>query len=256
MKTLRFLFVLFFSIPALHADEPASTPLVFCNSHWPPYSYGGADSLAVGGYAIDFMEEISRRIERPLELQILPWLRCLKMAEQGKVDGIMLLTESEERKQFLEMTRPIIFDANLLWYRIDSPHARPRLTLADFKGLRIGVVRGFNYGEPFNTAVAQLDLKLDEAPSILSNFRRLDRGWIDVFLVNRMAANYSLHDYPVLRARLIAQEGPFEALGFRVGLSKAGRATNLKGQLDRAIEEMLEDGTVDRIMSEQPFEYL
>jgi polar amino acid transport system substrate-binding protein len=96
---------------------------------------------------------------------------------------------------------------------------------------------------------------VDEAPSILGNFMRLDRHWIDVFLVNRMAAEYSLHDYPLLRARVIAQEGPFEAVGFRVGLSKSGRAAGLLARFDRAIEDMREVGSIDRIMRDKPFEY-
>ncbi|MDX1560926.1 MAG: transporter substrate-binding domain-containing protein [Marinobacter sp.] len=242
-------------IQSVRSDQPSSQPLIFCNSHWPPYSYGDASGRAIGGYAKDFMEELSRRTMQPIDLRILPWLRCLKMAENGDFDGIMLLTENDERKQFLHMSRPIIFDANLLWYRMDSPHVRPRLTFADFEGLRIGVVTGFNYGEPFNNAVALLNLTLDEAPSILSNFKRLDRGWIDVFLVNRTAADYSLHDYPLLRSRMIAMDGPFEPVGFRVGLAKAGRAAHLLADFDEAIDAMQKDGTIARIMSEGPFEY-
>ncbi|WP_417566519.1 substrate-binding periplasmic protein [Marinobacter sp.] len=255
MKVLGYFLVLIFSAQAVCGDEPADGPLLFCNSHWPPYSYGDDEALAIGGYAVDFMNELSGRIARPVELRILPWLRCLKMAEDGDVDGIMLLTENEERKQFLLMSRPIISDANLLWYRSDSPHARPRSTFADLQGLRIGVVTGFNYGEPFNAAVVQLNLTVDEAPSILSNFRRLDRDWIDVFLVNRMAADYALHDYPLLKAGMVVQGGLFESVGFRIGLAKAGRAAGLLAEIDKALEDMHEDGTIDRIMLEEPFEY-
>jgi polar amino acid transport system substrate-binding protein len=255
MKVPGYLLVLLLSVEAVFGGEPADEPLLFCNSHWPPYSYGDDDGLAIGGYAVDFLTEVSGRIERPVELRILPWLRCLKMAEDGDVDGIMLLTENEERRQFMLMTRPIISDANLLWYRFDSPHARPRSTFAELQGLRIGVVTGFNYGELFNTSVVRSNLTVDEAPSILSNFRRLDRHWIDVFLVNRMAADYALHDYPLLKARMVAHEGPFEAVGFRIGLAKAGRAAGLLADIDKALEDMREDGTIDRIMLEEPFEY-
>lgn len=177
------------------------------------------------------------------------------MAEQGEVDGIMLLTESEERKQYLLMTDPLLFDANLLWYRHDSPNARERLAFEDLRGLRIGVVAGFNYGEPFNRAVEEYGLILDEAPSILSNFRRLDRNWIDVFPVNRMAAQYALHKHGALSSRLIAVAGPFETVGFRLGLARTGRAAGLVAQINDAIDSMQEDGTVDRILNQKPFEY-
>lgn len=242
-------------VSIVQAQDATAVPLHFCNSHWPPYSYGDANGRAVGGYAVDFVAEISRRIERPVKLSILPWLRCLRMAEQGEVDGIMLLTESEERKQYLLMTDPLLFDANLLWYRHDSPNARERLAFEDLRGLRIGVVAGFNYGEPFNRAVEEYGLILDEAPSILSNFRRLDRNWIDVFPVNRMAAQYALHKHGALSSRLIAVAGPFETVGFRLGLARTGRAAGLVAQINDAIDSMQEDGTVGRILNQKPFEY-
>ncbi|MEC7816003.1 MAG: transporter substrate-binding domain-containing protein [Pseudomonadota bacterium] len=230
-------------------------PLQFCNSHWPPYSYGDTRGDAVGGYAVDFMNEIASRVERPVKLSILPWLRCLRMAELGEVDGIMLLTENEERKRFLHLSIPLLEDENLLWYPKESPYARERTDFEDLRGLRIGVVTGFNYGEPFNQAVKELDLMTDEASSVLSNLRRLDRNWIDVFPVNRTAAEYSLYGHPNLRARLVAVDGPFEPVGFRLGLAKAGRAPELIEQINVAIATMHEDGTITRILSQEPFEF-
>lgn len=245
----------FFCASALAAEETTDAPLHFCNSHWPPYSYGDANGRAVGGYAVDFMKEIFARTGRPVRLSILPWLRCLKMAERGDVDGIMLLTASEERKQFLIMTDPLLSDANVFWYRRDNPGAQERLAFEELRGLRIGVVAGFNYGEAFNRAVTEYGLILDEAPSILSNFRRLDRNWIDVFPVNRLAADYALHNHSSLRSRFIAFNGPFEAVGFRLGLAKKGRAAGLIAPINEAINSMREDGSVERILRQVPFEY-
>ena len=237
------------------ADTATEEPLHFCNSHWAPYSYGDARGEAVGGYAVDFMLEISRRIERPFNLSVLPWLRCMRMAELGEVDGIMLLTENEERKRFLNLTIPLLEDENLLWYPKQSPYATERPNFSDLQGLRIGVVTGFNYGESFNRAVEEYDLILDEAASVLSNLRRLDRQWIDVFPVNRTAAEYALYDHPNLRSRLVAMDGPFEPVGFRLGLAKAGRAADLTERVNVAIATMHEDGTIADILSREPFEF-
>jgi hypothetical protein len=49
--------------------------------------------------------------------------------------------------------------------------------------------------------------------------------------------------------------GPFEPVGFRLGLAKAGRAGDLTEQINVAIATMLEDGTITRILSREPFEF-
>ncbi|OZB13212.1 MAG: hypothetical protein B7X58_09935 [Marinobacter sp. 34-60-7] len=133
------------------AEEPTEEPLHFCNSHWPPYSYCDALGNAVGGYAVDFMNEISRRLERPFKLSVLPWLRCMRMAELGEVDGIMLLTENAERKRFLNLTIPLLEDENLLWYLRDSPYARERRDFADLQGFRLGLAKAGRGGGSYRT---------------------------------------------------------------------------------------------------------
>lgn len=251
-KMLACLFLLL-AVPLVHAEESDGTaPLHFCNSHWPPFSYGNDKDQLIGGYAIDFIREISVRIRTPVQLSIMPWLRCLSMAKKGLVDGIMLLTPNDERRQFLHFTEPLLSDANLLWYRADNPHVADRRSFDELKGLRIGVVSGFNYGEAFKQAREDLKLDVEPAPSVRSNFLRLERGWIDVFLVNRVVADYNLLSRPDIRALLVSKQGPFEQVGFHVGLAKAGKGATLLEQFNTAISDMKRAGVIDIILHNPP----
>ncbi len=251
----KLILCLFFVItsPLLQAEERNSlAPLHFCNSHWPPYSYGDKRDQPVGGYAIDFMREISKRIDHPVRLSILPWLRCLDMNKNGQLDGIMLLTANEDRRRFLYLTEPLLQDANLLWYLNDNKHVADRTSFEDLQGLRIGIVKGFNYGEAFAEATERLQLAVEPAPSVYSNFVKLERGWIDVFLVNRVVADFTLLNYPDLKDRLVARNGPFKPVGFRVGLSQAGKAAKMLDQFNAAITDMTREGVVSTILQYPP----
>lgn len=246
-------FFLLLAASLAHAEGGDGTrPLNFCNSHWPPFSYGKNSDSLIGGYAVDFIREISVRTKTPVRLSIMPWLRCLSMAERGQMDGIMLLTPNEDRRQFLRFTEPLLFDTNLLWYRADSSQVADRRTFDEFKGLRIGVVSGFNYGEAFAQAREDLKLDVEAAPTVLSNFLRLERGWIDMFLVNQMVADYTLRDHPDLKALLVSKQGPFEPVGFHVGLARAGRGAAMLGEFNAAIADMKRGGVIDFILSNPP----
>ncbi|WP_203301508.1 substrate-binding periplasmic protein [Marinobacter sediminum] len=253
MSKLLFCLIMLFTSTLLPADESNSrAPLHFCNSHWPPYSYGDERAQPIGGYAIDFMREISRRIDHPVRLSILPWLRCLAMNKTGELDGIMLLTANKDRRRFLHLTEPLLHDANLLWYLKDNQHVADRTSFEELQGLKIGIVKGFNYGEAFAEATNKLGLNVEAVPTVYSNFLRLERGWIDVFLVNRVVADFTLLSRSDLKARLTIRKGPFEPVGFRVGLSKAGKAAPLLEQFNAAIADMTREGTVTNILKYPP----
>ncbi|AHI30084.1 hypothetical protein [Marinobacter similis] len=73
MRKLLVCLLFLIACPVLQAEvRDSRAPLHFCNSHWPPYSYGDKRAQPIGGYAIDFMREISKRIDHPVRLSILP----------------------------------------------------------------------------------------------------------------------------------------------------------------------------------------
>ncbi|MDI9246358.1 transporter substrate-binding domain-containing protein [Marinobacter sp. CHS3-4] len=240
------------SLSAFADDEPDERPLVFCNSHWPPFSYGGPSGEALGGYAVRFLQEISARTQIPMDLKILPWRRCLFFARQGEVDGIMMLTRNREREAFLTMTNALLSDSNLLWYRKDSEFVADRLSFEDLQGMTIGLTSGFNYGDAFARASEQLGLDTEESPTILSNFRKLDLGRVDVFLVNKVVAEYSLKADPLLRARFTLRQGPFPPVGFHIGLAKNGQGIRHLKAFNDAISDMAALGVIETILNEDP----
>lgn len=241
---------LLFSAAPASAEERAQ--LKFCEDPWAPYTFGEIGSAPESGMAAELFKELGERLDIDFELQLLPWKRCLFWAESGDYDGVMLLTRNEDRAAYLTFTESVHEDKNLVWHRADRRFDHSFENFSDLKGLRIGVAAGFNYGEAFKKAVKELDLEIEEAPNILSNLRRLDLGRIDVFLVNKPAAEFSMVEFPDLRERLSYSDGPFKALPFYIGLSKASPVVLELERFNQAITQMRNAGTLERIFNAQP----
>ncbi|WP_430415427.1 substrate-binding periplasmic protein [Marinobacter adhaerens] len=248
-------FLLTFSALMFFAESASAegrAQLRFCEDPWAPYTLGEIDSVPEGGIAVELFKELGERLDVDFQLRLLPWKRCLLWAETGDYDGVMLLTRNDERAAYLTFTDSVHEDKNLVWHQADRRFDHSFENFADFKGVRIGVTAGFNYGEKFNQAVEEFDLVVEEAPNILSNLRRLDLGRIDVFLVNKPAAEFSMVEFPDLRERLTYANGPFEALPFYIGLSKASPVIFELERFNQAIAHMRDEGTLERIFSAQP----
>lgn len=223
----------------------------FCEDPWPPYTIGSIGRQPEAGIAVELFRELEDRLGMTFELSLLPWKRCLLWAKQGKYDGVMLLTRNDDRATYLEFPAPVHRDANLVWARSDRSFDREFRSFKDFQGLKIGVTDGFTYGEAFNQAVAEHNLTLDSAPSILSNMLRLSLGRIDIFLVNGVAGESALEDQPHLRDALTVYRGPFDSVPFFIGLSKASPIKAHLPLFNEVLTDMKTDGTIERLFGIQ-----
>lgn len=222
--------------------------LELCQGVWPPYTLGEELSEPTGGIALEFVNEISNRISIPIAVQLLPWKRCVLLAKEGKKDGISLLTISSAREEFLEFSKPILADNNLVWFLKDREFEGDWQTFEDLKGLKVGVTSGYNYGDEFKNAISRYHLSVEDGPSLRSNFIKLGYGRIDVYLLNMPVAQMVLKDLPELRHKLSYNDKLFEKVAFAMGLSKQSKASKLIGRVNKAIEDMKQDETVKRIM--------
>ena len=224
----------------------------FCEDPWQPYTLGELGQPPTGGLAVELFKELELRLDVAFDLRLLPWKRCLLWAEQGVYDGVMLLTRNAKRATYLEFPTAVHQDANLVWARQDRVFNRDFRSFEDFKGLKVGVTAGFNYGDAFNQAVTEHQLQLDSGPTIVSNMLRLSLERIDIFLVNNVAGESALEEVPGLRDSLTVYRGPFEAVPFFIGLSKASPISGYLPQFNAALSDMKQDGTLTRIFGLQP----
>ena len=93
-----------FTISAVAADAQT---IKLVTGNYPPYEY--EEDGDIKGMAVTLINEAARRCNIAVKIQVVPWARALREAEEGLVDGVFSAIMTPERKQKLNFTtQPIV----------------------------------------------------------------------------------------------------------------------------------------------------
>ncbi|WP_372524462.1 substrate-binding periplasmic protein [Piscinibacter sp.] len=84
----------------------ADSTMTFVVDPFPPFTY--EENGAAAGPMSDTVRAVCEAIKVQCKLEVYPWRRALKLAEDGYVDGIYAIVDIPERRQFFYVTPPII----------------------------------------------------------------------------------------------------------------------------------------------------
>lgn len=153
---------------------------------WAPYAYLQDGQLR--GIDYEVTTRVFARLGVEVDVQILPWKRCLAMIEQGQADGILDIFQNESRQPYLVYApEPMSYVEFVLFQAGTRRH--PVSKLEDLTGLTVGTSPGYNYGAAFNEARY---FKREAAPSHEANFGKLVLGRIDLAITDRRVGHYLL----------------------------------------------------------------
>jgi polar amino acid transport system substrate-binding protein len=115
---------------------------------WPPYKV--VQNGTIGGIDALVLDEIARRTGLEFDYVECPWARCLIMLQNGSVDMITSIAQTEERKESMDFLEPPTRDhyAISFYTHVKAKHAISRYE--DLDGLDIGVIRSSAYFERFD----------------------------------------------------------------------------------------------------------
>jgi polar amino acid transport system substrate-binding protein len=152
---------------------------------WAPYVYE-EDGQATG-LDYEITREILRRLGMQLELQFMPWKRCLLSLEQGHADGILDIFHLPEREaQMLFVEEPLSDVEFVLFHARNRPYPYERLE--DLRGRVIGISPGYWYNDAtFRTSTL---FRREEAPTHEANLGKLIRHRVDLVVNDRRAGLY------------------------------------------------------------------
>ena len=144
-RLLLWLFVSCF-FPTL--ASAGSERLTVAYPQWPPYKI--AQNGTIGGIDALVLDEIARRTGLEFDYVECPWPRCLIMLQDGSVDMITSIAQTEERKESMDFLEPPTRDnyAISFYTNVKTKHAISRYE--DLYELDIGVIRSSAYFERFD----------------------------------------------------------------------------------------------------------
>lgn len=232
-----------------NANADNNNEITFASDPWPPYFMHNQLSHVNSGVGYDLVNELFTLIpDTKASFPKLPWKRALLEVEQGTKDGIALLLKNAKREQYMEFTAPLIQSPAFIYFnRNRFPNGFEWNDTNDFKGLRIGIVRGFSYGEPLDSYILNKTDNIFEVTTSKQLFSMLARQHIDLVPENASVAN-----------KIVADQNWLESLGYaekilstdilHIGISKKSKFVSLIPQLNKAIESLRLSGRIDQIV--------
>ena len=215
---------------------------------WPPYVIGEMGEDATSGVAVEIAKKIFSQIDGAMvRFPLIPWKRALREVEEGQSDGIGMLLKTPEREVYMLYTEALVTGESLIWSAVGETAARFEWTsIEDLHGLRIGITQGYSYGEILDKSFENGDVIAISAPTVDRLFEMLANGRINLALAND-AVGYSLaRKYP--QAGILPSIRAVNSEVFYIGISRKSPAVKLVPMINREIERLRADGSIDRIV--------
>ncbi len=220
---------------ALFIASPASAvePINYCYNIWAPYAFQGERGLS--GVSVDVMREATARAGYVAVFAELPWNRCLQAVRDGRQHAVL---DAARRPGFLQGPSSYSAYSNTFWVRGDSPVDRPELSV--MRGLRIGLVEGYDYPSDILQGIRTYELVVDYSVDDGTNLRKLMFDRIDVIVADRVSTMWALRGKES-DLHAVDPDHSVDMLYPSFGAAFPER----QRQVDRAIRLMLDDGSIE-----------
>lgn len=212
-----------------------------------PFGYFYSDGQ---GIDVDLVAELARRSGCPFVETVKPRSRIWRELEEGVLEMAGNGIETEARNQFAAFIPYIAVRARLLYNGDGSAPANVDELLQ--QNLRIGVVRSFKHGEPYDTAVEQLRQQgqVVEARDMQQLFEWLQKGRIQAAISTPLVYEHYLPSLQRDKLQIVdlATQQPTLKLG--VILSRKRFSPEQINGWRKLLQAMRDDGTLRNIYSQ------
>lgn len=208
----------------------------------PPYMYQ-KDGKLRGIFPL-ICQVAFKRMNVPVELRARPWARALDEVDSGEV-GVCGLYKTSDRVQKWDFSHYLTMDTILVYARRDDPVGYR--TTWDLWGHRIGVMRGWSYGDDFDRYRAGGMFEVSPETSDEQNFKMLTSNRIDCFLAIPISVAKLTPIYP----DIVPEPVPVAVNPTFLAFSKAAHAQALLNRFDAQIRAMRASGEFKTLMDHE-----
>lgn len=184
------------------------------------------------------------RMGEPVELVVEPFKRLIVEMLAGRA-AVGALVRTPERLAAADYSGDYFTEHLSLFQRADG--GRQVATVDELRGLTVGVIRGWSYGEAFDNARSQRLFSVDETDSDAKNFSKLQLGRLDAVLATDLAGRLLL--VGGLASQIVAAPRPLVSIGIALAIPKRLVATRLLQRFDEAVAGLRRDRQIEAIVS-------
>jgi polar amino acid transport system substrate-binding protein len=222
----------------LSTGANAREKVIILSSNYPPHIY--KENGDIKGFRVELLKELFKRAGFKYMPKIQPWARSIVSIKAGEADGICSIWYKPERESFLYYPKyPYVLEVQAIYQRIGIKEIIYK-SLNDFKGLRIGTIRGFSFPKEFMESTF---FRIDVVTEDKQNFKKLEAGRIDVVISDSIVGDYTIkHEGlqdKVFRNKNNYNEGFWGYVAFS---KKTPNGRYLAKEYDRVMKDLLKEG--------------
>ena len=174
----------------------AEEVVTFAIGDYPPFSH--KTELKNGGIVVDIINEAYALEGIKVKWKWRPWKRAMQEVKLGETDGTPIWTRQEKRKEFFYYSDPLVYSGRSVFWALKSfqlPKSYdPKIFNYEvLKGLRLGGIRGNNYGDKINKLVDAKVFSMRYVETAEQNFKMLLSDRIDILLSSDVIGSYELN---------------------------------------------------------------
>jgi polar amino acid transport system substrate-binding protein len=205
----------------------------------PPFMFA-KDGKAAGIYPA-LIAAAFKHMNVAVTIQPEPWKRAIADIDDG-VAGVGGIYKNAERLKKYDYSEQLFMERLAVY---SNKAAIVNYTkLDDLKGKRIGVIRGWSYGDDFDNARKANAFSAEEANGDAQNFEKLNLGRLDVVIAVSASGDLFMKKYPNLSVAAAALSESPSFLAF----SKKANKVDLLKQFDQAIKDMKKSQEFQKIV--------
>ncbi|MBF0412959.1 MAG: transporter substrate-binding domain-containing protein [Desulfamplus sp.] len=156
--------------------------IVISGCEWEPYT---GKSLLNKGFFTEIAVKALEKAGYQVDVEIVPWKRALETSKSGDSDGLLGASFTEERTQFFHY--PKYYWKNAVHFFVKKGKKITFTTLEALCPASVGILAGSFYEEKFRQIEC---IKLDPAPAVNLNIRKLIAGRFDYIIESKDSVNY------------------------------------------------------------------
>lgn len=212
------------------------------DSQNPPFMYADREGRPRGVYPL-LLRAVFEELGEPLELLPLPWVRALNGLDRGE-HGVGGLFANQERLAKFDYGQPLLVETVRLYVRRGG--LRQFNSLQDLRGLRVGVLRGWSYGDEFDAARRDALFQVEVVSTDKQNFGKLERDFLDAVLAVEQTGEAVMAEgnYPSVRVAL----NPVTENPSYLAFHKSQRRRELLERVDTVIGRLRASGEHARLV--------
>ena len=209
---------------------------------YPPF-YG--PNLRNQGPITEIVVESYKKVGYRVNITFFPWARALKLATDGKADGLHGAWYSADREQWFVYSKKLP-GSEIVFYKRKGSGPQAFTSYEAMRPYKIGVVRGYRNPPAFDAARLQTSV----TDSDKTNLRLLAAERIDLILIDRYTAKAILEtELPEHRDHLEPLEPAVEKLHLYLLISKKTPDYQRKmADFNKGLERLKAEGGIERIM--------